>query len=179
VAQATRIADPVQRDTAEASFGRTDIPLIGPVVDKALGSIQARVPGLSDNLPAKRDVFGAEVRNEGGIGPDIASPIWTKDAKNDPIIAELMQMSAKVGRPSRRVAGRKLTPREYEQYQAVSGQYIREDLTSLMSDADWRGMDPEQRIKAVDKIRRDAREAAREELALDAPPLPAGFEVAR
>jgi hypothetical protein len=173
IAQAARTADPVQRETREGSFGATGAPLL----DRALGGIQARIPGLSRLLPAKRDVFGDELRNEGGVGPDIMSPIWTKDAENDPIIAELVQLTAKIGRPSRKIQGRKLSPAEYERYQQLSGQYIRDDLTGLMSGSEWSGMNPEERIAAVDSIKRDARADARADLALDAPPLPPGFEL--
>jgi hypothetical protein len=175
IAQAARTSDPVQRETREASFGSTGIPF----VDRALGGIQARIPGLSRNLPARRDVFGEEVRSEGGVGPDIASPIWTKDAKNDPIIAEMMQLMVNVGRPSRRIQGRNLTAAEYGRYQQTSGRYIRDDLSEVIASPAWKGMDAAERIAEVDRVKRIARADARADLALDAPPLPPGFELAQ
>jgi hypothetical protein len=174
IGQTTRIIDPVQREIREPSTGSTGTPLL----DRALGGIQSRVPGLSSRLPAKRDVFGEEVRTEGGVGPDLGSPIWTKQAKNDPVVAELIQVMAKVGRPSRRLQRRRLTAAEYDSYQRLSGRYMTEDLDDLIAGRAWSRMGPDEKIAAVDKIKRDARSDARADLGLDAPPPPPGFELA-
>ena len=37
----------------------------------------ARLPGLSDNLPAKRNIWGEPIVNEAGVGPDFLSPFRT------------------------------------------------------------------------------------------------------
>ena len=48
---------------------------------------QSRMPGRSDELLPKRDVWGRSIINEGGIGPDILSPIWTSFAMADRTIS--------------------------------------------------------------------------------------------
>jgi hypothetical protein len=182
--QTARYLDPVQRETRAPSFD-VDVPDFLPerMIGKALGTIQNRIPGLSSQLEARRDVFGREVRSEGGLGPDLVSPIWTRSAQNDPVIAQLLSNMLAVGRPSRfrteDGVRRELSPAEYGRYQEVSGRYIYDDLRALMASPEWQGMAPDERRRAVDRIKDDARRDARAELALDAPPMPPGFQMAR
>ena len=66
-----------------------------------LDAIRARIPGASDDLLPKRGMWGEEIRNEGGIGPDLASPIWTGTDKRDPVVKELLSIGARIGPVSR------------------------------------------------------------------------------
>lgn len=179
VAQAARYVDPVQRETRSSSIG----PSGSRYLDRALGSIQNRVPGLSASLEPRRDAFGREIVGEGGLGPDLASPIWTRTARNDPIIRHLLDNMINVGRPARflRVDGRRreLSTEEYGRYQQLSGQYIYRDLQEALSDPDWPTATPAERRRWVEGIKRDARADARADLAFDTPPLPTGFHLAR
>lgn len=173
VAQVARTIDPTQRD----------VQSIGD-------QIQSRIPGLSDNLPARRNVFGEPVTNEGGLGPDWTSPIWTSTARNDPVARELLSIEAGISPPSRRVGGRELSPREYERYAEAAGYNIRAFLDLAIRSSEWQDMNREERQEEVDEVTRQARAEARRALGLTAsrqsggrqsgealPPLPEGFEL--
>jgi hypothetical protein len=178
LSQTARYLDPVQRETREPSNGSAGF---GNIVDRSLGAIQNRIPGLSQYLEPRRDVMGREMRSEGGLGPDAVSPIWTRTRQNDPVLAELISIMARVGRPSRFLTQdgvrRELSPREYGRYQELSGRYLREDLQRAMSDPQWHAMSAEERRELVEKIKDAARRAARDELT--SPPLPLGAVQAR
>jgi len=186
VAQVTRWMDPVQRETRGTGY-----------VDSALSRIQSRIPGLSDDLFPRRDVLGREVRSEGGLGPDIASPIWTRQARNDPLLAEMRRIGVNIGRPARRARGGQYNSFDYDRLQETAGRYALDDLRALMaSPAYGRMTDDERREEArrvITRSRRDARRdlytpvgaprgaganapgARREAL----PPLPPGFQLER
>jgi hypothetical protein len=178
VNQVARWVDPVQRETRAPSYAQD---MEGSFYGRALGSIQNRVPYWSQQLPARRDVFGREMRSEGGAGPDLVSPIWTRAARNDPIIAELLNIQANIGRPQRSMTRDgervRLTPEQFGRYQELSGRYIYEDIQAAMADPEWRTLDAEQRRREVANIKRDARADARADLALDAPTLPPGAQL--
>ena len=176
VSQAARSIDPVQRDTREVpghSFEMDGGPVgdiynryVAPFATGAVARIESRIPFLSRNLPASRDPFGQEIRSEGGVGPDIVSPIWTKQDKGDPITGELIRLDKPVGQPSRKVAGRKLSTDEYSQYQQMSGRYIQDDLKDAFASGDWGEATDSERRDMVDKIKRNARADARADLGI-------------
>lgn len=62
------------------------------VLETMYNNIQNTVPGLSENLPPQRNIFGEEVMYPPGLGPDIASPVYTNKVKNDPVISELLRL---------------------------------------------------------------------------------------
>jgi endonuclease YncB( thermonuclease family) len=144
VAQMARSSDPVTREARGW-----------------LDRIKSRVPGLSDDLPARRDAFGRTMESEGGVGPDFLSPIWTKTAKNDPTVAALLKAGAHVTAPRRKVGDRELTGAEYERYSAEVGRIGKPGLDALVSSPAWKAMDQEQQQDAVRKVMKDARAAAK------------------
>lgn len=63
-------------------------------------AIQAKIVGLSKNLPPRRNLWGEEVRAESGLGKtyDFFSPVQSRDIKATPIDAEIMRLAPVAGR---------------------------------------------------------------------------------
>lgn len=127
-------------------------------------AVQARIPGLTDGLMPKRDVWGREIVSEGGVGPDIVSPIYTSTAKDDPVNRELAKAGVSVGLPQRRVGGVELSPEQYDRYHALSGQRAYSGISQLIRSERWRSLDDEGKQKAVSKVVDAARKSARAEM---------------
>jgi hypothetical protein len=81
-----------------------------------LDKIKSRIPGYSDTLPPRRNIFGEPVVLEGGIGPDIMSPIYTSTAKDDPIADELVKQQASISMPRRVINNVELDAQQYDKY---------------------------------------------------------------
>lgn len=47
--------------------------------ERTINRIWARTPGLADNLPEEPNLWGEPILFEGGLGPDIVTPIYTHD----------------------------------------------------------------------------------------------------
>ncbi|WP_324741609.1 thermonuclease family protein [Tsuneonella sp. CC-YZS046] len=126
-------------------------------------ALQARIPGLRDDLLPRRDIWGREIVYEGGVGPDFLSPVWVSEALKDPVNHELMQTEYAPSPLRRKVAGRELTPEEYDRYQEVSGNQAHAELTDLVKSSAWKAMDDEAKAKSakdiVDRVRKDVRTA--------------------
>lgn len=144
VAQLARTMDPVQRKA-----------------DSVSDAIKARIPGVSETLLPRRDVWGREVTSEGGVGPDIASPIYTSTAKNDPVNRALLDAGVSVGLPSHKVGGRELTPEEYDRYQTDAGERAYRRVKAFVSSDAWKRMDDEAKQETVSKLVSGARKEAR------------------
>lgn len=181
VAQVARTLDPTARETPDA-----------------LSYIQSRIPGLSDNLLPKRDVWGQPIVNEGGVGPDIISPIWTSTDRKDAITEEALRVGATISPPSRTVGGEKLSGPDYDRYQQVTGQLARRWVGDVINSPEYQAMPSDDQAEAIEKAMTAARKAARahvlggEPLATERPtkkgrrnapavlpPIPEGFELAQ
>jgi len=113
LAQLTRFDDPTMRE-----------------VNSILDAFKARIPGLSDTLPPRRNLWGEPIMLEGGLGPDLISPIYTTTKKLDAVAQELARLEIPVGMPGKNIDGVPLNPQEYDAYVVLQGaQPIIGDLT--------------------------------------------------
>lgn len=78
--------------------------------------IKSRIPGYSDDLPPRRNIFGEPIVLEGGIGPDIMSPIYASTAKDDPVADEMVRQQVSVGMPRRVIENVELDAQQYDRY---------------------------------------------------------------
>lgn len=197
VSQTAGVLDPTMRDTrapADADPSSDPYGLLSTLRQTG-ATIQSRLPGVSQNLPARRDVWGQPITREEPVGPGIARQLWrathgpeesdpvtagalnfgadiispfsTSTARNDPITAELLTLGASIGHPAQQIRGVRLTPEQAGSYAEMSGRYIRDDLASAMADPEWHSMTPQERLSQIDSIKRTAREDARADLGLD------------
>jgi endonuclease YncB( thermonuclease family) len=126
--------------------------------------VRSRLPGLRDDLLPRRDVWGGEIRNQGGLGPDAFSPVWISEALNDPVNHELMQLDYAPGTPGKKIGDRELTPEEYDRYQELAGKASHAALGHLVASPAWKAMDDTTKVKAAKKTVAAARKGARGQL---------------
>lgn len=189
ISDPTRYLDSFVARTAGAiavpSFVNQMARVNDPTLREARGTldrIRSRVPGLSETLPERRDVFGEPMRSEGGVGPDIVSPVWTKTAKNDPTIRALLADGIGISDPDRSYTsgGKRIdwTPEQYSQLKERAGQYAKPRLDTLVRGAEWNALALDDREDAVARIMKQARAQARASILSggSAPPWSTGAE---
>lgn len=162
VSQVARWMDPTMREAPDT-----------------MSYIQSRIPGLSDDLLPRRDMWGQSIVSQGGVGPDFLSPIWTSKETGDPVVDALLADNLKVGKLSRRVGGQKLSDAEYNRYQALAGPVLRDEIAKLLSEPSWSQLDQEEKQDELDKTAKASRTIARELLRGGRggnPPMPPGFD---
>ena len=116
VGEAARTADPYSREV----FGMLD-------------AIKRRTPGLSDNLPLRRDIWGRPVTYQSGLGwaYDVFSPIYTKPAKAEPIDDEMLRLGKAVSMPSKKATFQGVNidlnnyPGAYSRYVELAGNELK------------------------------------------------------
>ena len=101
--------------------------------------IKSRLPGYSEDLPPRRNIFGEPVVLEGGIGPDIMSPIYTSTVKDDPIADEMVRQQVAIGMPRRQIKGVELDAQQYDRYillySGIEADYTLREQLSIMFDS--------------------------------------------
>jgi len=108
-----------------------------------LDRVKSRIPGYSDDLPPRRNIFGEPIVLEGGIGPDIMSPIYTSTAKDDPIADEMVRQQVAVGMPRRVIENVELDAQQYDRYvllySGIESQFsLREQLRITMNSQSYK-----------------------------------------
>ncbi len=96
-----------------------------------LNQMQSRIPGYSEDLPPRTNVWGDPIVMSGGLGPDIISPFYTSTGKYAPVDEELMRLQVPIRMPMRQLDGVKLTATEYHRYVELSGNKLKDPSTGL------------------------------------------------
>lgn len=78
--------------------------------------IKSRIPGYSDDLPPRRNIFGEEIVLSGGIGPDIMSPLYVSEVKNDVVAEEIVSQRTLLSMPTDVIDGVQLDTKMYDNY---------------------------------------------------------------
>jgi hypothetical protein len=105
---------------------RTDDTTVREVWD-LMDTLKNSVPGYSKDLFPHRNVFGDPVVYGGGLGPDIASPIYTSKESDNPAANEIARLNIDLQLPARTIASGKgtqaidLTHEQYDRYVALAG----------------------------------------------------------
>ncbi len=147
--QVTHEIDPVYRDIGspklENGFG-------------ILNAARAKMPLLSETLPAKRDVFGEPI----GGGTSYAG---------DKVVQEMGRLRIGATLPSRTIAGVRLSDEQYEDYTRIGGRYAKMRLDSIVNAPGWDGIPAFAKIEAMQKIIEASHRQARNMIWLQNPDL--------
>jgi len=89
IAAADRLQDPYQRQ-----------------VYTMMDAIKSRIPGASETLPPRRDVWGDPIKHDSGMGKayDLLSPFATREPTDSPIDKEIVRLGANVNLPAAKVS---------------------------------------------------------------------------
>lgn len=102
--------------TTAIDDSRRDV--IGPI-----DAIQSRIPGASEGLEVKRDLWGREIKKAGLSPVDRSlSPMIISKETGDLVDKTILRLGLSPGMPMRKIKGNELTPEQYSQYVAESGQ---------------------------------------------------------
>lgn len=115
-------------------------------------TIFANIPGLSQQVREKLDLFGDPVQKKGNAFERILSPVPTSEVINNPIINELERLGVKVGIPGKVQGKVSLNSDEYYVLRRTTGQTLKAALTVLINSDRYKQMADSQKTKAVEEI---------------------------
>jgi hypothetical protein len=106
--------------------------MVDPVQREAgspMEAVQARIAGLSDNLPPRRDLWGKEISGESGLGRlyDGLTPAASKPIIDSPIDKEMVRLESSPERIGKKTAfdgvqvNFKRYPKAYDEYVRLAG----------------------------------------------------------
>jgi len=128
--------------TIVAQTNRSAIDNVAREVNGMQQAVMSRVPGLSKDLPARRDVWGREISFGSGLGGvyDFVSPIYSKELAPTPADEALNELELWLTKPKRKtsIGGEKvnlnLFPEAYEDLVRLSGNDLTHDANGIPVD---------------------------------------------
>jgi hypothetical protein len=147
---------------------------LDPTVREArtvLDTLKARIPGLSQSLKARRDVWGEPIVREGGLGPDIASPIMEARLKNDPVNKALIAANYFPGKLDRKIRGVELTDDQYDDYARIAGRTAKVRLNAIVGMPGFNQMPESTRKELMTNAITNSREMARSLIMMQNPEI--------
>lgn len=135
---ATRANDPILRDTS------ADNPVggIDEAASKFINQMRAKIPGLSDSLPPRLDLWGNEINVSSGFGAlyDFASPFAASVDNPNKIEQAILDNDVSVSWPQKTIDGVRLTPQQFHDYSKRAGELAEKNLKSIVSSSGFKGL---------------------------------------
>jgi endonuclease YncB( thermonuclease family) len=131
-------------------------------------AIKARVPVLSQTVPARRNVWGEPIPAGDAVGPKILSPFYASTVNPSPLSQEIARLQVPLPMPQRYVTvDGKHTPlsaQQYDELTQLSGKPAKQYLEQAIQSPDYRSMDDDARTEFIKDSLADFREAGRDAL---------------
>jgi len=109
---------------------------VDPTIRSAEGpmdAIKARIPGMSQDLPAARNWAGQERVREQGPVEQMISPFQTTTEKQDKAIREVARLNYSMPMVPKIIGNKQLSPEQRELFAAVAGQYRYNNITKVVN----------------------------------------------
>lgn len=155
--------------SALRTFERIQDPTVRSAFDFVDG-IKARLPGYSDDLPPRRNIFGEPVVLSGGFGLDNMAGIYTSELKEDAVVDEIVAQQVGIAMPRKSIDGIELDVYQYDRYiQLMSGKDgivppIKDQLREMFNSAEYQRLDTETKQQLIRARFSDSAAAARAQL---------------
>jgi len=145
-------------------------------VNSYMDQIKSRIPGYSETLPVRRNLWAEPIILGGGLGPDIISPIYTSKKVESVVDKELFELKAPLSMPNKtqqiRGISVKLTPQEYDDYiilmnkvEVHGGKNLKEALNRLIKhDRSYKKLSDDRKIQRIQSYFNEAKDKARAKL---------------
>jgi len=126
-----------------------------------LDVIKSRIPGLSETLQPKRDLWGNPIKRAGTLVQRFFSPMQTSEAKKDVIDNELLRLGISKGIPKEKIKGIELTPQEHDELQKRVGALSRKAIENVFSRSGFLLKKDEIKKIILENVIENTRQAAR------------------
>ena len=124
-------------------------------------AIKAKIPGLSETLMPRRDIWGEPMPSREVLGPAGLSAIYAQRMSNDPVNKAMLDIGVYPAQVEKTIRNVTLTPQEYDTYAQVAGRLVKRDLDKVVNSPMWQTMPIESKRYTVKHILEMDREGAR------------------
>jgi hypothetical protein len=108
-------------------------------VRSTMDAFKSRLPGLSETLHARRDLWGEPIPNLESVGTNFASTLYFNRLRNDPATVALQQIGDgwSPAMPDRKIRNVQLTDQEYDDFSRIAGRLTKIEINKLVQSPQW------------------------------------------
>lgn len=132
-----------------------------------LQAIEARIPFMSQNVPAIMTAFGEEPQREGGALRRFAPLPITTTVKTNIVEQELNRLDLTIGFPAKKAFGQELNDEEYETLLRTSGQTIFTLLNNIVNTKKYQELSDRDKESLINKVVTQVRTRVKERVFQD------------
>lgn len=136
-----------------------------------IDGIKARIPGMSQQLLPRRDIWGEPIDLGGGLGPDLISPIYESRINNDPVNQSLLRLKVFPSKLSRQIRGVELSDQQYDDFSRLAGRTAKMRLDSVVATPGFSTMPQFAQREIITRTIDTARETARNLMMMQNPEI--------
>ncbi len=144
-----------------------------------LDTIKAKIPGLSETLYPKRDVWGMPIPQRDAVGGSYATAIYAQRANADPLAQALLDLKVYPAPVERKIRNVDLTGEQYDSYQRLAGGMLRDRLQAAIRRPEWSIMPDHVRHDFVEAQVKATRNTAAELVMMKFPSIPLAAHAAK
>lgn len=126
-----------------------------------MDEIKAKIPGLSESLFPRRDIWGEPLPSREALGMAGLSAIYEQKVGHDPVNLELLRLGVAPSQPERKIRGVQLDDQQYDDFSRIAGRFAKLRLNEAIQMPGWNTMPDAVKIKLIDSIISGSREMAR------------------
>ncbi len=137
-----------------------------------MDTIRSHIPGLSEDLPPRRDIWGNQMPNRDALLAPGVTAIYASHIKNDPVNQALMGVGIGVAQPERQIRNVPLTDAEYDDFARLAGTMTKMQLDRVVRSPQYQDWPNSTRYEVIEETIRQSREAARGMVMMKYPHIP-------
>jgi len=130
-------------------------------VRSTLDALQSKVPGLSQQLYPRRDIWGQPLPARGALGGSLISSVYMTEISKDPVNQAMAAAGYWPGQPQRRIRGVELSNDQYDEYTTMAGRMAKQRLDTIVNSSAFNSWPPAVKRDVIQETIGQSREVAR------------------
>ena len=127
-----------------------------------MDGIKAKIPGLSETLYPRRDIWGQPIPSFTAVGGAALTAIYESQVSNDPVNQAMLQLGISPAQVGRKIRNVQLTDQQYDDYARIAGVTAKIRLDALVRSPYWAQWPNEVKHTVIQSVIDGTRNAARE-----------------
>ena len=126
-----------------------------------LDAIRAKVPGMSEQLFPRRDIWGEPMPNLDALISSGVTAIYERQISRDPVNLEMAKLGMGPATIERKIRNVELTDQQYDDFSRIAGRMAKQNLDKIVRSPDYEMWPANIRMDVFNETIKQAREAAR------------------
>ena len=126
-----------------------------------MDAIKVKIPGLSESLLPRRDIWGEPMANRDALIAAGVTAIYETRMSRDPVNLALLDLGIAPAQVTRKIRNVQLTDDQYDDFQRIAGRMAKMRLDAIVNSPDYRSWPNHIRHDVISEVITQTREAAR------------------